>query len=50
VPDAPGKDGRREYLAASAIGLLSNYGREAIDPPSALRARHRLLKFLLRHG
>ncbi len=35
VPDAPGREGDRGYLEANAIGLLSNYGREPIDPPSA---------------
>jgi hypothetical protein len=35
VLDAPGRDSRRGYLEANAIGLLSNCGRQPIDPPSA---------------
>jgi len=34
VLDAPGRDSRRGYLEANAIGLLSNCDRDSIDPPS----------------
>jgi len=34
VLDAPGRDSRRGYLDANAIGLLSNCVRDPIDPPS----------------
>ena len=34
VPDAPGRDSHRAYIEANAIGLLSNFGRAPVDPPS----------------
>ena len=34
VPDAPGRDSHRAYIEANAIGLLSNFGCAAVDPPS----------------
>ena len=34
VPDAPGKDSHRAYIEVNAIGLLSNFGRAPVDPPS----------------
>ena len=35
VPDAAGPDSLRGYIERNAIALLSNFGREALDPPSA---------------
>ena len=35
VDDEPGPDSWRGYIERNAIALLSNYGRESIDPPSA---------------
>lgn len=35
VPDAPGPASLRAYIEANAIGLLSNRGREPVDPPSS---------------
>lgn len=34
VDDEPGPDSLRGYIERNAIALLSNYGRESIDPPS----------------
>ena len=34
VDDEPGPDSLRGYIERNAIALLSNYGREPIDPPS----------------
>ena len=34
VNDEPGPDSLRGYIERNAIALLSNYGREAVDPPS----------------
>jgi len=34
VEDPPGKASARKVIEANAIGLLSNFGREPIDPPS----------------
>jgi len=34
VPDAPGRDSHRAHIEANAIGLLSNFGRAPVDPPS----------------
>ena len=34
VNDEPGPDSLRGYIERNAIALLSNYGREPIDPPS----------------
>jgi len=35
VPDPAGSESHRGYLEANAIALLSNCGRQPIDPPSA---------------
>jgi hypothetical protein len=35
VDDPPSKASHRKVIEANAIGLLSNWGRPAIDPPSA---------------
>lgn len=35
LDDKPGPDSCRGYIERNAIALLSNYGRESIDPPSA---------------
>ena len=35
VCDDPGPDSWRGYIERNAIALLSNYGRESIDPPSS---------------
>ena len=35
VGDEPGPDSLRGYIERNAIALLSNYGREPIDPPSS---------------
>ena len=34
VEDEPGPDSRRGYIERNAIALLSNYGKEPVDPPS----------------
>ena len=34
VQDASGPDSRRQFIERNSIGLLSNYKRAAIDPPS----------------
>ena len=34
VDDEPGPDSLRGYIERNSIALLSNYGREPIDPPS----------------
>ena len=34
VDDEPGSDSLRGYIERNAIALLSNQGREPIDPPS----------------
>lgn len=34
VPDSPGPGSLRGYIERNAIALISNYGREIIDPPS----------------
>ena len=34
VEDEPGSDSLRSYIERNAIALLSNYGKEPIDPPS----------------
>jgi len=34
VLDAPGRDSHRASIEANAIGLLSNFGRAPVDPPS----------------
>ena len=34
VEDEPGPDSLRGYIEKNAIALLSNYGKQAIDPPS----------------
>lgn len=35
IDDEPGNDSARGYIERNAIGLLSNLGKEPIDPPSA---------------
>lgn len=35
VADPPGRTSMRAYIEAKSIGLLSNLGRDPIDPPSA---------------
>jgi hypothetical protein len=35
VGDAPGPDSRRARIERNAIALLSNFGKESIDPPPA---------------
>ena len=35
VDDEPSPDSQRGFIERNAIGLLSNYGRAALDPPSA---------------
>lgn len=35
VPDAAGPDSLRGYMERNAIALLSNFGRQQLDPPSA---------------
>ncbi|MCD2183949.1 hypothetical protein LQK81_17955 [Rhizobium sp. GN54] len=34
VPDAPGPNSLRGHIERNAIALLSNFGREPLDPPS----------------
>ena len=34
VDDDPGPTSKRGYLERNAIALLSNYGKEPVDPPS----------------
>ncbi|MBL8386535.1 MAG: hypothetical protein JNM90_25850 [Burkholderiales bacterium] len=35
IEDAPGPESERGLVERNAIALLSNYGKEALDPPSA---------------
>lgn len=35
VPDAAGPDSLRGYIERNSIALLSNFGRQPLDPPSA---------------
>ena len=41
VDDEPGPNSLRGYIERNAIALLSNYGRELIDPPSRQWLGHR---------
>lgn len=34
IPDEPGPDSLRGYIEENAIALLSNFGRDKIDPPT----------------
>ena len=34
IDDDPGEDSARGYVERNAIALLSNFGKEPIDPPS----------------
>ena len=34
IEDEPGPDSLRGYIERNAIALLSNYGKEPLDPPS----------------
>ena len=34
VGDGPGPDSLRGYIERNSIALLSNYGKESLDPPS----------------
>ena len=34
IDDEPGPDSLRGYIERNAIALLSNYGKEPLDPPS----------------
>lgn len=34
IPDAPGPDSLRGYIERNAIALLSNFGKQPLDPPS----------------
>jgi hypothetical protein len=35
VDDEPGAESRRGYIERNTIALLSNFGKEPLDPPSA---------------
>jgi hypothetical protein len=44
IDDAPGPDSLRGYIERNSIGLLSNLGRDALDPPSTGWRGHRCVR------
>lgn len=50
VLDAPGPDSLRGYIERNAIALLSNSGKQLLDPPSEDWLGHRCNRPLVRHS